>query len=46
MPLALIDNNDDTAQEPYFKVIIYVIAALMGLIGALYIIAKVCCCAK
>jgi hypothetical protein len=46
MPLALIDNNDDTAQEPYFKVIIYVIAALMGLIGALYIVAKVCCCAK
>jgi hypothetical protein len=46
MPLALVDNNDSSKQDAYFKVIIYVIAALMGLIGALYIMAKVFCCAK
>ena len=46
MPLTLIDNEEDAKQSLEFQVIIYVMVSLMCLIGVLYIIAKLFCCAK
>lgn len=42
MPLNLIRDGQDTT----FQVLVYVMVSLMCLIGVLYIMAKVLCCAK
>jgi uncharacterized membrane protein len=44
MPLSLIRLNSD--QNQTFQIIIYVMVSLMCLVGALYIISKIFCCAK
>lgn len=44
MPLSLIRLN--STQDQTFQIIIYVMVSLMCLIGVLYIIAKIFCCAK
>ena len=46
MPLCLLDTSEGSQQETYFQVIIYVMTSLVLFIGVLYILAKVCCCAK
>ena len=44
MPLSMIRN--DKKQNQTFQIIIYVMVSLMCLIGVMYIMAKIFCCAK
>lgn len=44
--MTLIDTKEGTEQSTTFQIIIYVMVSLMCLIGVLYILAKVLCCAK
>lgn len=46
MPLVMIPDNPITDEAKLFKVLIIVVVSLMLLIGILYIVAKVFCCAK
>lgn len=46
MPLTLIDASEKTSQSIEFQVITYIMVSLLIFIGVLYILAKICCCAK
>jgi hypothetical protein len=46
MPLTLIDTSEGSTQTTEFQVLTYVMVSLVLFIGVLYILAKICCCAK
>lgn len=44
MPLSLVRLDSD--QDQTFQIVIFIMVSLMCLVGVLYIIAKIFCCAK
>ena len=46
MPLSMIRSKDEAQKGGAFQIIIFIMVSLMCLVGALYIIAKIFCCAK
>lgn len=46
MPLSLIRMDEQPEQDKVFQVVIFIMVSLMVLIGVLYILAKILCCAK
>lgn len=46
MPLSLIRTKANPPQDQMFQIIIFIMVSLMCLIGVLYIVSKIFCCAK
>ena len=46
MPLSLVRLDEQPEQDKVFQVVIFIMVSLMVLIGVLYILAKILCCAK
>lgn len=46
MPLSMITKSGDEQKYDVFEIIIFVMVSLMCLVGVLYIVAKIFCCAK
>lgn len=46
MPLSMIKMDDPNQKGGMFQILVFVIVSLMCLVGVLYIIAKIFCCAK